>query len=947
MTSQYEFQIVHTPDQLKQTYIVGHDGDTKAMDLSQHSNGKLRLEVSYDGNAWGWQAYGWRVFENNIETRQKIVFDEGEWSWWYSAEPGQWWLDRSFTGSALPENKPKICIGKNKASSSLFYSGSIDLFNTWEKKDGEFSWKAYPNITPTEQQSKYISLTLDQCAEMPNLNDYVWDYSNLSVTCKPTLSKLAPATKVFGLIHKLHLDYAKLQAMSSSYGFFFQFADSKWLHDGVITSGVNKEFNWTKRNGRLNYKIPGLAASGNIDVGYFTDDADIYLVMYHDGVQIKVWWRPAENYTLDTLPMPISKDNGWILGTWHSDSTQNWISYQDRLIDQGYSINSLFWNANEPQNHPGSIDLKGCATIRDGKLYPVVADAPLENRPFADLEECAQLYAWSCEDDVMYTYNTDTLATGTYLFPLVGTEGHYYLSQKNIYMYSAGMAIENGFKFNNKNYVRDPSRDSKATAWYQFHRGAHPEVLDYFIMSYYPFVGTTLYIRDASGDIQDSGKIIDGVTNYIASDGSIIVNGDQYSVWATTLNFWTQPVKPVLYSVTVNPTPEDSHVLLRSSLNNVLYQTVEGDGSQTVQCPAGYRVNYQVTKEGYQGISVNMDDVQEDKTINVTINVKTSSFTISATPATASIHMIDLDGEGEVTGTGTATLSNIPYGHQVTWDVSLEGYTSQSGEETVTEDITKNITLETETVTFTITPTPSDATVTINNVVQNSVEVEKGSTVTWSVEKTGYVTQSGEEVVNEDTTKTITLVEEAPAERTEPTTPTDTFYAWINQDNPHGNNWFTLTESPIGEDYLYMSDATANNNYPLGVVSSTGAADRTLNATSIQATIQDGNLVFGTTGTVYTRTPSSDGEYTLFHTWVDDTLYNTYLTLKTIPVDGDVVYGYNTGTGELTNAGTIGNQWDYVEGVGTINHVSGAPTGEGMVEPFTYIWIRSTTIPSS
>lgn len=63
-----------------------------------------------------------------------------------------------------------------------------------------------------------------------------------------------------------------------------------------------------------------------------------------------------------------------------------------------------------------------------------------------------------------------------------------------------------------------------------------------------------------------------------------------------------------------------------------------------------------------------------------------------------------------------------------------------------------------EDVTFTITPTPSDATVTIDGATQASVEVKRGSTVTWKVAKSGYTTQEGSEVVNYTQTKAITLV---------------------------------------------------------------------------------------------------------------------------------------------------------------------------------------------
>lgn len=61
-------------------------------------------------------------------------------------------------------------------------------------------------------------------------------------------------------------------------------------------------------------------------------------------------------------------------------------------------------------------------------------------------------------------------------------------------------------------------------------------------------------------------------------------------------------------------------------------------------------------------------------------------------------------------------------------------------------------------VTFTITPTPADATVTINGKAGASAKVPKGSTVVWSVAKTGYQTQSGNDVVCADTTKAVTLV---------------------------------------------------------------------------------------------------------------------------------------------------------------------------------------------
>lgn len=61
--------------------------------------------------------------------------------------------------------------------------------------------------------------------------------------------------------------------------------------------------------------------------------------------------------------------------------------------------------------------------------------------------------------------------------------------------------------------------------------------------------------------------------------------------------------------------------------------------------------------------------------------------------------------------------------------------------------------------TFAINPTPSDATVTINGQQVNSVRVEEGTEITWSVSKSGYRTQSGTYTVTSDYTMNVSLVE--------------------------------------------------------------------------------------------------------------------------------------------------------------------------------------------
>lgn len=64
-----------------------------------------------------------------------------------------------------------------------------------------------------------------------------------------------------------------------------------------------------------------------------------------------------------------------------------------------------------------------------------------------------------------------------------------------------------------------------------------------------------------------------------------------------------------------------------------------------------------------------------------------------------------------------------------------------------------------ERVAFTINATPANAIVTINNTNKNIVIVTKGSTVQWSVSKTGYTTQSGSQIVDADTVEKVALAQ--------------------------------------------------------------------------------------------------------------------------------------------------------------------------------------------
>lgn len=101
-------------------------------------------------------------------------------------------------------------------------------------------------------------------------------------------------------------------------------------------------------------------------------------------------------------------------------------------------------------------------------------------------------------------------------------------------------------------------------------------------------------------------------------------------------------------------------------------------------------------------------------------------------------------------------------GSSVSYEVSKDGYTPKSG--SVVADSTKTVDVVLEVVpvakvTITINPTPADATVKLNNVEQKSIEVDKGSQVTYEVSKTDYVTKSA--TVTASATQTIDVVLDA------------------------------------------------------------------------------------------------------------------------------------------------------------------------------------------
>ena len=196
-------------------------------------------------------------------------------------------------------------------------------------------------------------------------------------------------------------------------------------------------------------------------------------------------------------------------------------------------------------------------------------------------------------------------------------------------------------------------------------------------------------------------------------------------------------------------------------------------------------------------LSFKVENVQNNIVViyrGIVFNSIYHTLTVVPTPADATV---TLDGVER-------TSINVPAGQSVTWTVSKSGYITQSGHELVNTTHNLPITLSPvpapTTVTFTINPTPADATVIINGTQQSSITVTEGAGVTWSVWKNGYVSQTGTETVNANTTLNVTLVEQMLTLTILPT-PSDASVRLTHNGTTYTTN--TLTISALDEEGIF------------------------------------------------------------------------------------------------------------------------------------------------
>lgn len=103
------------------------------------------------------------------------------------------------------------------------------------------------------------------------------------------------------------------------------------------------------------------------------------------------------------------------------------------------------------------------------------------------------------------------------------------------------------------------------------------------------------------------------------------------------------------------------------------------------------------------------------------------------------------------------TSMQVTNGSTVNVKVSADGYKTYEEFILVDKDMVITPELQKEEVTFSITTIPTDCVVKLNGVARNSINIIKGSSVNWEVSKSSYITKSGSIIVTENTSMQVSL----------------------------------------------------------------------------------------------------------------------------------------------------------------------------------------------
>lgn len=250
-----------------------------------------------------------------------------------------------------------------------------------------------------------------------------------------------------------------------------------------------------------------------------------------------------------------------------------------------------------------------------------------------------------------------------------------------------------------------------------------------------------------NAEILLNGNDIPQITVPIGSNVNVQVSADGYYRFNEIVNVWRDTTIDVILEnrnplneaiIEVHPTPQNATVYLD---NEEKWRTVVVPGSV---------VNVRVEAEDYVSYNENIT-VNSNTVLNIVLDPVQVPFTVNASPEGCTIKI-----NGVEAPTGTAQVDK---NSTVTWEVSKEGYVTQSGQKVADLDTNSiEVTLQPKQVTIIIAPVPSDSSVIINEVARNTITVAYGTEISYTVSHSGYVSQTGTHTATKDTTIDVVLV---------------------------------------------------------------------------------------------------------------------------------------------------------------------------------------------
>ena len=334
--------------------------------------------------------------------------------------------------------------------------------------------------------------------------------------------------------------------------------------------------------------------------------------------------------------------------------------------------------------------------------------------------------------------------------------------------------------------------------------------------------------------------------------------------------------RPPQYTLTIEPGPQTATVQFLTE------GTVSGN-SITVE--AGTEVFYTVSETGYITESSSVI-VNTNQTIQVVLQAEhivtpDPILTISPTPATATV---TFNTPGTVSGNTIA----VTQGTTVEYTVSATGYTPVTDTYTVTQDVTVSVILQPIPVILTITTSPQNATVVFNTpgtVSGNSITVNQGTSVEYTVSANGYVTKTETHVAETTQTLLVTL-QPIYVTLTIAPSPSDATVTFNSAGTVSGNSITVVQYSNIDYTVARTGYNTETNTVPVVSTQTINVNLVPINYTlTVNPTYSGASVTFNTSGTVsgnsitvpygtnvsYTLTASGHETRTL-----DEMVYNSH-----------------------------------------------------------------------